>query len=136
MRPSASTSSSTLELDHLDYHSASYVVRRLLVLFCILTTVIRRAESRTFLGDEEKEKEWNADDLYDGWQSEKDETRSLTTAHDEPSPQRPSRRLMVVHFLHGMLLLISIFTLLISFWRWEHKVEVDTNNVIFSRRVY
>ncbi|KAF8905378.1 hypothetical protein CPB85DRAFT_920707 [Mucidula mucida] len=111
MRPSASTSSSTLELDHLDYHSAS------------------RAESRTFLGDEEKEKEWNADDLYDGWQSEKDETRSLTTAHDEPSPQRPSRRLMVVHFLHGMLLLISIFTLLISFWRWEHKVEVDTDNV-------
>ncbi|KAF9022829.1 hypothetical protein BDZ89DRAFT_188871 [Hymenopellis radicata] len=96
MRPSAS-SSSTLELDHLDYSSSS------------------RVESGKLLEDEEKE--WNTSDFYDDWQ-EKDETRS---AQDEPSPRRPSLRLMVVHFLHGMLLLISIFTLLISFWRWSIK---------------
>ncbi|KAF9026621.1 hypothetical protein BDZ89DRAFT_1134663 [Hymenopellis radicata] len=106
MRSSASSSSFTLELDHLDYSSSS------------------RMESGKLLGDEENE--WNTSDLYEDRQNDKDETRS---AQDEPSPRRPSLRLMVVHFLHGMLLLISIFTLLVSFWRWEHKVEVDTNNV-------
>ncbi|KAF8891051.1 hypothetical protein CPB85DRAFT_259683 [Mucidula mucida] len=52
---------------------------------------------------------------------------------DRSPGQRPvwrsSFRLMVVHLLHATLLLISIFTLIVSLTHGERKVEIEVENV-------